>query len=236
LIRWGDFDLRGSMQAGGRNVAGSRSRLQSVFVVVEMALALVLLTGAGLMLRTMAGLWRVDPGFDPRHAMTFGVSLRAPKGGDAAATVRGEMRALQTALAQVPGVEAVAESWEAFPLGGDDEKRFWIDGQPRPPSENEMNWTLDYVVSPEYLRAMKIPLVRGRFFTEADDERAPRVAVVDEVFAAKYFAGQDPVGKRVRFSGETMATIVGTVKHVRQWGLDSDDTNSLRAQMYLHTM
>jgi predicted permease len=102
-----------------------------------------------------------------------------------------------------------------------------------------MKWTLNYIVGPDYLRVMGIPLLRGRFFNTHDDHYAPVVAVVDDVFAHKYFGNEDPIGKRLRLnaldltSPGTPAQIVGVVGHVNQWGLDSDLTQSLRAQLYL---
>jgi len=123
-------------------------------------------------------------------------------------------------------------------MGGEDDQLFWIDGQPKPANDHDMGWVLDYIVDPDYLRVMKIPLLRGRFLTEQDNEHAPLVTVVDEVFARKYFPGQDPIGKRIHLvynSGRT-AEIVGMVAHVKQWSLDSDDKESLRAEYYLPCM
>jgi predicted permease len=100
-----------------------------------------------------------------------------------------------------------------------------------------MGWALDYIVEPGYLKAMGIPLQRGRFFTAQDNEHSPRVVVVDDVFARKFFPREDPVGKRIlsdNFDGP--AEIVGVVGHVKQWGLDMDDTQQLRAQFYLPCM
>jgi predicted permease len=102
-----------------------------------------------------------------------------------------------------------------------------------------MKWTLNYVVGPDYLRVMRIPLLRGRFFNAHDDNHVPIVAVVDDVFARKYFGSEDAVGKSLRLntfdltSEGTRVQIVGVVGHVNQWGLDSDLTQSLRAQLYL---
>src|SRR5262249_39741891 len=84
---------------------------------------------------------------------------------------------------------------------------------------------------PSYLAAMGIPLKQGRFFTEQDNERSEPVVVIDEVFARKHFPNADPIGKRVNYS-ENLAQIIGVVGHVKQWGLDSDDTASIRAQLY----
>ena len=97
-----------------------------------------------------------------------------------------------------------------------------------------MKWALDYIVEPGYFKAMGLRLQRGRFLTSRDDEKAPRVIVVDDVFAKTYFPNQDAIGKRIRSNNfEGTAEIVGVVEHVRQWGLDRDDTEKLRAQMYL---
>jgi predicted permease len=100
-----------------------------------------------------------------------------------------------------------------------------------------MNWTIDYVVGPGYLQTMGIPLQRGRFFTAQDNERAPLVVVIDDVFARKYFGGENPLGKGIVFNDiGKRAEIVGVVGHVNQWGLDSDDTQQLRAQVYIPCM
>src|SRR6202034_719736 len=100
-----------------------------------------------------------------------------------------------------------------------------------------MNWAIDYIVEPGYLKAMGIPLLRGRFFTAQDNEHTPLVVVVDEVFAQKYFPGQDPVGKRIHIDRfDRPAEIVGMVGHVKQWGLDTDDQQSLRSGLYIPCM
>jgi predicted permease len=100
-----------------------------------------------------------------------------------------------------------------------------------------MNWAIHYVVGPNYLDVMRIPLLRGRFFTPRDDERSPFVAVVDDAFARKFFPGEDAIGKRIHLNGQDHAVeIVGIVGHVKQWGLDLDDTNPLRAQLYIPCM
>jgi predicted permease len=94
-----------------------------------------------------------------------------------------------------------------------------------------MSSALTYRVEPNYLAAMGIPLKQGRFFTEQDNERSEPVVVIDEVFARKHFPNADPVGKRVNYAGN-LAQIIGVVGHVKQWGLDADDTASIRAQIY----
>src|SRR5438270_4710202 len=100
-----------------------------------------------------------------------------------------------------------------------------------------MNWTLSYVVEEDYLKVMGILLEHGRFFTAQDNERAAHVVVVDDVFARKFFGDQDPIGKRVNLNSKGgVAEIVGVVGHVKQWGLDSDDKQPLRAQLYFPFM
>jgi predicted permease len=230
------------LKESGRGGSGTRSRAQGVFVVVEMAMALVLLVGAGLTIRSLVTLWSVDPGFRPNNVLTFGLSLPPSLINAPPATIRAYVRDLDAKFAATRGVEAASQSWGAFPMGSDDEQLFWIDGQPKPTNENDMKWTLSYVVQPGYLKVMSIPLERGRFFSVHDDERSPFVAVVDDVFARKYFGDEDPLGKRVRMDhidlsgNSTLVQIVGVVGHVHQWGLDSDGTQELRAQMYLNCL
>jgi predicted permease len=217
----------------GSGGAGGRHRAQRLFVVVEIALALVLLIGAGLMARTLARLWSVDPGFNPDRVLTLGLSLPPAMNQAEPPAIRAAFRDVHQTLHAVSGVRAVSFSAGAFPLSGDDEALFWIDGRPRPASENEMSWTLSYVVEPDYLEAMGLRLLRGRFLGASDDAHAPPVVVVDDVFASTYFPGGDAVGQRIRVERESRPIeIVGVVGHVKQWGLDSDDRNSLRAQAY----
>ncbi len=232
-------DLHKTLKEGGRGASTSRHRAQGVFVVLEMAMALVLLIGAGLMMRTMTHLWHVDPGFRPENVLTLGISLPPSMINASPDAVRAAVRELDARLAATPGVEAMAQTWEAVPLGGDDEKLFWLEGQPKPASQNDMNWTIDYVVGPGYLQTMGIPLQRGRFFTAQDNERAPLMVVIDEVFARKYFGGENPVGRGIMLNENDAgkrAEVVGVVGHVNQWGLDSDDTQQLRAQLYIPYM
>jgi predicted permease len=232
--------LQVTLNESGRGGSGTRHRAQGVFVVVEMALALVLLAGAGLMVRTLGRLWSQDPGFNPRNVLTFNLSPPPSLMNANARTVRAAMRELDRRFRATPGVQAVSMTWAAVPMAGDDEHVFWLDGQPKPASQNEMNWAVKYVVDPDYLNVMQIPLRRGRFFTPQDNERAPSVAVIDEALAKKFFGNDDPVGKRIRLIGnESMndgtTEIVGVVGHVNQWGLASDAQN-LQAQLYLSCM
>jgi predicted permease len=151
--------------------------------------------------------------------------------------IRSAFREFDEKVAAVPGVQAVSQTWGAIPLSGDDEQLFWLEGQPKPANENDMNWAIDYIVEPDYLKVMGIPLLHGRFFSPQDNEHSPFVVVVDDVFAQKYFPGQNPIGKRIHVNRlPQLAEIVGVVGHVKQWGLATDDQQSLRSDLYIPCM
>lgn len=212
---------------------GRGSRAQNSFVAVETALALVLLIGAGLMIRSLAQLWKVNPGFNSHKVLTFSISLAPPMMKARPDAIRAAFRELETKLRSTPGVEAASLLWGAVPMQGDDEELFWMDGQPKPSSIEGMNWALSYAVGPEYLKVMQIPLLRGRFFQETDDEHSPLVVVIDEALAKRFFPGRDPLGQRIHVQDYAQpAEIIGIVKHVKHWGLDTDGQQSLQAQLY----
>ncbi|HKV40327.1 MAG TPA: ABC transporter permease [Blastocatellia bacterium] len=228
--------LQETMNQASRGLSRARHRAQSILVAVEVALALVLLIGAGLMMRTIAALTSVELGFNPHNVLTFAFSLPPSMNTASPEAIQEALRRVESEFAAIPGIEDVSMTWGAVPLGADDDILFWIDGRPKPSGENEMDRAESYVVEPDYVKAMGISIKRGRFFTAQDDSRSPLVTVVDEAFARKYFPGEDPIGKRLNtdYSGEARqvpARIVGVVSHVKQWALDSDD-NQLQAQMY----
>jgi len=226
-------NLQDTLKEGGRGSGGGKQRAQGVFVVAEMAMALVLLIAAGLMIRSLNALWSVDPGFDSHNVLTFGVALPTSMRDASPDAIRAALREIHGKLAAAPGVKAVSLSWAAVPLSGDDEELFWMEGQPKPATKNDMSWAISYVVQEDYLKVMGIPLERGRFFTVQDRERSQHVVVIDDVFAQKFFGDQDPIGKRLNLvSLGDVAEIVGVVGHVKQWGLDSDDKQALRAELY----
>jgi predicted permease len=230
-------NLQDTLKEGGRGSSGGKQRAQGVFVVVEMALALVLLIAAGLMIRSLNALWNVNPGFDSRNVMTFGAALPTSMRDASPDAIRAALREIQSKVSATLGVQATSLSWGAVPLAGDDEELFWLEGQPKPATENDMSWAISYVVQEDYLKVMGIPLQRGRFFTAQDRERSHKVVVIDDVFARKFFGDQDPIGRGVNLvSLGGAAEIVGVVGHVKQWGLDSDDKQSLRAQLYTSFM
>jgi predicted permease len=117
--------------------------------------------------------------------------------------------------------------------GGDSEAPFWIEGQPKPATQNDMPFALFYLVTAGYQPAMRIPLERGRFFNARDDEHSPVVAVIDSAFAQKYFPGQDPIGKRLNIGLlEIQPEIVGVIGHVEHWGLGNREHQELQSQIY----
>ncbi len=206
-------------------------------MTAELALAFVLLIGAGLMIRTLSHLWSVNPGFDSHNVLTLAVSLPPPMQAASPEAIRASLREIHRRIDSMREIQAASYTWGAFPMGWDDEELFWLEGQPKPANLNDMNWSLKYVVDPDYLEVMKIPLERGRFLTTQDTDHSPRVVVVDDVLAHKYFGNEDPVGKLINIDdSDTPVQIVGVVGHVKQWGLDSDEQQSLRSEMYLSFM
>jgi predicted permease len=222
-----------TLKDGARGTSGGRVRAQGVFVAVEMALALVLLIGAGLMIRSLTALWKVDPGFRADNVLTFGLTLPPAIANASPEAVRAALRDLSDKLNTAPGVDSVSLTTGASPLQSEDDLFFWLDGQPKPASSSEMNMALVYGVEPAYLSAMGIQLKQGRFFTAQDDERSLPVAVIDEAFAHKYFGANDPIDKRIHTGADQPWQIVGVVRHVKQWSLNSDETDGLQAQLYL---
>ncbi len=223
-----------ALKEGGRGLSGGRVRAQGIFVAVEMALALVLLIGAGLMIRSLAALWQVDPGFRADNLTTFTLSLPPSWRSSEPPALRASLRELSEKLSTTPGVSAASFSIGAAPLQSEDDLFFYLEDQPKPASKSEMSMALVYGVEPNYLAAMGIPLKQGRFFNEQDDERAPSVAVIDEAFSRQHFGGASPLGKRIHVDGEdNPAEIVGVVGHVKQWSLDASDEDELQAQLYL---
>jgi predicted permease len=160
----------------------------------------------------------------------------SPSLGATASTSRSAIRQLDETLRNIPGVDAVSSTAGGLPMTGDDELPFWLDGQPKPANESEMSQSLFYLASPDYLKAMEIPLHRGRFFTADDNEQSPAVMVIDESFARQFFPNEDPIGKRIHIGiADIVPEIVGIVGHVKHWGLDTDGDakHPIVAQAYM---
>ena len=231
-IRGARADVQSVLKEASRGSGGGRHRTQRAFVAVEVALALVLLVGAGLMLRTLQALWRVDPGFDPHGTVTFSLSLPATPHTTSEET-RARLRRLGAAMREVPGIDAVSVTLGSRPLLHDTAMPFWVDGRGKPPTLHDMPMTMCYLVESGFRRAMGLSLERGRFVSDADDEHAAIVIDVDDMFARTYFPNENPVGKRININGfDVQAEIVGVVRHVKQWGLGTDPASAVEGQIY----
>jgi predicted permease len=223
-------DLQEVLKEGGRGSSGTRHRLHGVFVAVEVAMALVLLVGAGLMVRSLVALWHVNPGFNPSHAITFVLSMPSTPTTSSAET-RARLRRFDDLMHGIPGVRAVSVTLGSRPMVHNSSLPFWIEGQPKPANVQEMHQAMFYLAESGFQQAMGVALERGRFITPQDDEHAPVVVDIDDVFARTYFPGENPIGQHIHLEGfDVEAEIVGVVGHVRQWGLDADPQSAIEAQ------
>src|SRR6202162_1247293 len=223
-------NLQEVLKESGRG-SNARHRLQGVFVACEVAMALVLLVGAGLMVRSLAALWRVDPGFNPSHAITFALSMPST-GATSSSETRARLRHFDDALRAIPGVQAVSVTLGSRPMIHNSTLPFWIEGQPKAANLQEMPQVMFYLVEGGFQQAMGITLLRGRFVTSQDDEHSSVVVDIDDVFAREYFPGENPIGKHIHLATfDVTAEIVGVVGHVKQWGLDADSKSAIEAQL-----
>jgi predicted permease len=213
-------ELEVSLKQGGSGSRSPHHRAQRGLVVVQIALTLILLVGAGLLFRTIRHLWDVNPGFDTRNLITFKVGL-SPQLTKTPSDTRIACQQLMERIRQIPGVQA-ADFTNLVPLSGDDNlSPFWIGTHQATYSQAAPRVNL-YWTGPEYLQTMGIPLLRGRLFTREDTTRSAPVIVVDKAFADAYFPGRDPVGQTITIAYWGTVQIVGVVAHVRHWGLGLD--------------
>ncbi len=222
--------LHGAIKRGGHRVGGAR-RARNVLVVSEIALALVLLVGTGLLLRSLTHLLAVKPGLDPSNMLTMEVQVTGPKYRSDTVSraffddALGRVRAL-------PGVEQ-AGLVSQLPLGGNiDSYGIHIELHPNPNPADDMSADR-YMVTAGYLEAMRIPLLRGRAITASDNIDAPPVLLINETFAKRGWPGEDPIGQRVRIGDPVKSpwrTIVGIVGDVHHVSLDAPLSN----QVYMH--
>jgi len=206
-------DPQTSLKEGGRGSTSSNHRAQSSLVVLQMALTLVLLAGAGLLFRTIRHLWQANLGFEPQHILTFqvGLSASATKSGS---DVRIAFQQLMERIRQIPGVQAADLTTQVPMTQEANSVPFWVEPH-RPASVAEAPRTLGFIVGPDFLRVMGIPLVRGRFIGEEDTIDSPRVVVIDTELARAYFPDKDPVGQTITFPQVGDYRIVGVVGHVQ---------------------
>jgi putative ABC transport system permease protein len=220
-------NLNETMKDAGRGSTegGRRQLVRSALVVLEVASALALLVGAGLLIKSFWRLQSVDPGFNPDNALTVSVSLPRSKFPEENQRVAFFQQLLEK-VGALPGARAVGAT-NPLPLVGDTVLGFVIQGRPPLPAGAGPS-TNFYAVSADYFKAMGIPLRRGRLFTERDAKDAPHVAIINETMAKKIFPDEDPIGKRITFDGgdsnPDWYEIVGIVGDVKQYGLDQATT------------
>jgi putative ABC transport system permease protein len=215
-------------ESGARSGAGlGQSKARSILVITEVALSLVLLTGAALLTRTFVALRTVDPGFDTRNVLTMEMSLNEPRFAKTMAVAR-LVRDAERRVESIPGVEALAINWWPLPLeGGQPRLPFTIEG--RPLSSDQHHGYADFrLVSWRYFDVFKIPLLRGRVFTDRDDSRAAPVMLINEAMAKQFWPKGEPVGEGMTI-GKGLSQlelpprqIIGVVADVRDEDLSHD--------------
>jgi putative ABC transport system permease protein len=222
-------DLTASLKEGSRGSTEGlrRNRTRSLLVILEVALSLVLLIGAGLLIKSFVYLLNVKPGINPDHVLTANLSLPPVKYGESPEQSAFFQKVIERVEA-LPNVESAAVILP-LPLSGSMMQNILtVDGRP-PLAPGERLITNTRLISPDYMRVMGIPLIRGRTFTERDNQDSPRVFVINETLARKYFPGEDPIGKRIKVSvratGEkedAFGEIVGIVGDVKHRSLDRE--------------
>ncbi|MGC2109783.1 MAG: ABC transporter permease [Candidatus Korobacteraceae bacterium] len=221
-LRTSQIDPNEALKDAGRSTAGpSRHGYRNVLVALEMALAFVLVMGAGLLGKSLLRLLNVDPGYDPHNVLTAGVYVYGDRYQKAETELNFYDQAMQR-LRATPGIESAAMV-STLPLASSDRRGFHIQDRPLA-NDSEAPFTDTYSVSPDYFHVMRIPLKRGRLFTAGDRVGAPGVAIISESCARSLFLHEDPIGKHVQFGGrhddKPWSTIVGIVSDVRQYGFD----------------
>src|ERR1044071_3614001 len=189
-------NLTETLKEGERNSSPGHNRAGQFLVISEVALTLVLLVGAGLLVKSFWRLSQVNPGFDPQNVLAMQISINARP--DEGPRVDNFLRELQQRARQLPGVQSVSVS-NGLPFEGANFPPIVLEGKPAPPPGQDPNGLL-YTVSPDYFKTMRIDLVRGRLFSTEDRKDTPQVALVDEVFARQYFPNEDPIGKRFKLN------------------------------------
>ncbi|HYJ85765.1 MAG TPA: ABC transporter permease [Pyrinomonadaceae bacterium] len=224
-------DLNSDLKEGGRDAVGvTRNRVRSLLVVVEIALSLMLLVGAGLLLKSFARLRDVSPGFDANNVLAVRFSLPSARY-SSGASVKLFYDKISSRISVLPGVEGVSAA-SALPLSGLIARTtFTIAGQP-PANANEVPFAQHRWVGPAYFQTMKIPLVRGRDLSDRDGDNSPRVIVIDQALQRRYFGNQEPLGKHVLIDmgdGNPASDyeVVGIVEDVKHMGLTDESTPTL---------
>jgi predicted permease len=232
----GDFE---ALKEGGRSNLGGRARqrLRSALVAGEVALALVLLVGAGLFLRSLQRLQEVNPGFEPRGLMSAQISLSPAAYGNAERQIAFFQRVTE-GLSHAPGVESAA-AVDRLPFSDTgNASSFEIEGQPLAPGDPGPHSNIERV-TPGYFSTLHIPFLSGRNFSEQDRRDSPLVVVIDANLARQYWPNQNPVGRRLRFNslsmGKEWATVIGVVAHSKRSALVGESGKGMRYYSLLQT-
>lgn len=224
--------LSESLKEGARGSAAGNSgrRLRGLLTISEVSLSLVLLIGAGLLIRSFVGLLVVDPGFETKNILTVPMGL--PEYAYPEATRQAEFYTqVMERIRALPGVTAVGATSDLPPTTNSHSSSFSIAGHaPLELSDNSLS-VEDRLATPDYFRVMGIPLTAGRAFSEADNRSAPPVALVNQTFARRFFPNENPIGQRLRFGepkpSNPWITIVGVVGDVRGFGLDKQPNSEI---------
>jgi len=211
-------DPQQALKESGRTAsgAGGRQRLRSALVVGEVALALMLLVGTGLMVRSFVGLIETDQGYRRERALTMQLALPTDRYDTDEKLVRFYNSVLDR-VAELPGVRVAGVTSAVPPAWDDNSTRFILEGEPKPQLGDPAHRERSRIVSDDYFRTLELPLKQGRAFTRHDDANAPSVAIVSEALARKYWPNDNPVGKRISFVASTMemTTVIGVVGDAR---------------------
>lgn len=210
-------DLNETLKEGGRGSTGTRQIVRSILVVTEVALALVLLIGAGLMIRSILRLQDASLGFDPGNLLTLQLSI--PKDKSDPERVGEFFGQLKQRVQALPGVEAISYS-NGVPFLGASEQSFMVEGRPQPAPGEKFPMAVQYIVGPDYFKAMNIRLKKGRYIDERDRIGSQPVVVIDETLEREYFSNGDAIGNHLSFDRSKGFEIVGVVEHVKHYGVD----------------
>lgn len=212
------LDINESLKDGGKGTVARNTRTRSGLVVAEIALALILLVGAGLLIQSFWRLQDVDPGFNPRNVLTMRMFLPESKYADEGRSRVFFEQVLQR-VAALPGVQAVGTTTQ-LPMRGGGDTYFKIEGRTFP-GPNQQVTALNPAISHDYFRAMGIPLLKGRAFTEQETKETAKVVIINESFARTYFPDEDPLGKRLIIDDGQPLTceIIGVTRDIKQFSL-----------------
>jgi len=226
-------DISVALKRAGQGLSGARNRFQSAFVIIELAASIILLAGAGLLVRSLAEMWKVNPGFESHHVLTFALTF-SPVKRDSVPTQRQALHDATANIESAPGIVAASGVGGGPPVGVGAQMPFWIEGMSKPFTQNEMNVGIWYAVQPDYLKAMGIPLLRGRFISPDDNETTPSIVVIDENFAREFFPNENPIGKQINteLMGPLHSEIVGIVGHTKQNGPSDAERQDHEGQFY----